>query len=176
MLKAIWRRLAGPRTPHVEQSSAVAQMIAGHLTMNMEMLSFDVRQVKPSTAMPLLGYVYGACKGAAIAAEFKEPVVYYLATLMVLHEVFPRDADGLVAALRESWDGIFGDKQFAMGLEPGLTVGISLIVEQQPKLRDLSALLFKHYRRGIGNKDILARMEVGEQNTASLAGELDQPT
>lgn len=151
-------------------------MIVGHLTMNMEMLGFDVHQVKPSTAMPLLGYVYGACKGAAIAAEFKEPEVYYLATLRVLREVFPRDADGLVAALHESWDGIFGDKQFTMGFEPGLSVGISLIVEQQPKLEDLSALLFKYYRHGIGNKDILTRMEAAKQNTASLVGELGRPT
>ncbi|WP_197387533.1 hypothetical protein [Ralstonia pseudosolanacearum] len=176
MLKAIWRRLTGRQESHVEQSSAVAQMVATHLTMNVEMLHFDVRQVEPSAAMPLLGYVYGACKGVAIAAEFKEPEVYYLATLRVLREVFPRDVGRLEAVLRESWDGIFEQKQFKIGLEPGLSVGISLIVEQQPKLRDLSALLFKHYRHGIGNKDILARMEVSEQNTASLAGELGRPT
>ncbi|SOY48535.1 hypothetical protein [Cupriavidus taiwanensis] len=159
MLKRFWQRITRRQDPQDQQSAAIAQLVALHIMTNVEVLHFDVSKLAPASPLPLLGYIYGTCKGAAYAAEFKEPEVFFMAMILTLRDVFGRDAAELIAVVRESWDTMTEEPEFVAGYGPGIDVGVSLIVEQELKTKDISALLFKYYRHCIGNEDIVARMD-----------------
>ena len=174
-MSGIWRKLRNvamrglgyePNEKAVRAEELFVDEVVKYLELMGSTLGLAWRRIPVDSATPLVGYVYGLCKALAIAAEEKDPEVFFYGAWRVLYRAYPGRKDFEAILQRCEFDA----PDFVEGREFGFADAALILSGSSPVSR-FTALLAHHCPQCIGNELILERvLEAESPGTLRAAG------
>lgn len=161
-MSGIWRKMRNvvmrgfgyvPNEKAVRADELFVDAVVKRLELMSSVLDLEWRRIPIESATPLVGYVYGLCKALAIAAEEKDPEVFFYGAWRVLHRAYP-GRDDFEAILRRCE---FDAPTFIEGRDLGFADAGIILAGTSPVSR-FTGLLARHCPQCIGNELILERV------------------
>lgn len=174
-MSGIWRKLRNvamrglgyvPNEKAVRAEELFVDEVVKYLELMGSTLGLAWRRIPVDSATPLVGYVYGLCKALAIAAEEKDPEVFFYGAWRVLYRAYTGRKDFEAILQRCEFDA----PDFVEGREFGFADAALILSGSSPVSR-FTALLAHHCPQCIGNELILERvLEAESPGTLRAAG------